>query len=268
METFEPPIRLGFIAQNDDESDIKWAQEVELPYVEYNYHVDFDETFPNHIQLGLWLRQHGVHAAAVGCWGQDFISKDSAKRDEAMRRLRGTIEFAQAINCPVVMTGAGEREGDELGAKLKDVIEVYKPVMDFAAEHEVKLCFYNCHWHNCVVGPAGWDVVLPALPGMGIKFDPSHPYHAGDDPYEHLAGYAQHVYHVHAKEVLRVGDQVVDEPMAGQGDFQWGRLIGILYKAGFRGVISIEPHSQTWSGPMRRPGILVAKRELERYLAV
>jgi sugar phosphate isomerase/epimerase len=65
---------------------------------------------------------------------------------------------------------------------------------------------------------------------------------------------------------LKVGDTVVDEPMAGQGDFQWGRLIGILYKGGYNGVISIEPHSKAWSGPARRPGILVAKRHLESFL--
>jgi sugar phosphate isomerase/epimerase len=54
--------------------------------------------------------------------------------------------------------------------------------------------------------------------------------------------------------------------MAGQGDFHWGRLIGILYKGGYNGVISIEPHSKTWSGAARRPGILVAKKHLEQYL--
>lgn len=262
-----PSIRLGFIALNDDESDIKWAQENGLPNVEYNYHVDFDDTFPNALQLQLWLRQHLVHPAAVGCWGQDFISKDAEKRERAVERLMATIEHAAMLGCPVVMTGGGDREGDDLKSKLKDVVEVYKPVMDFAAEKNTKLCFYNCHWENCVTGPAAWDVVLKELPGVGIKFDPSHPYHDGDDPYTHLADYAGHVYHFHAKEVLTAGGKVVDEPMAGQGDFDWGKMIGILYKAGYDGVISIEPHSTTWSGEMRRPGILIAKRELERYLA-
>lgn len=268
MENFEPPIKLGFIATNDDEADIKWAQTNGLPFVEYNYHVDFDDTFPNKLQLGIWLRQHLVHPAAIGCWGQEMISKDPAMRGIAARRVVNTINFAAELHCPIVMVGGGDRDGDDLKSKLKDVVEVYKPIMDHAAEKNVRLCFYNCHWVNCVVGPEAWDVVLPALPNMGIKFDPSHPYHVGQDPYQHLADYVGHVIHFHAKEVLKVGDTVVDEPMAGQGDFHWGRLIGILYKGGYKGVISIEPHSETWSGVNRHPGILVAKRELERFLAV
>lgn len=268
MEHYEPPIKIGFIATNDDEGDIKWAQDNGLPHVEYNYHVDFDDTFPNRVQLGIWLRQHLVHPSAVGCWGQEFISKDSGAKEAAVRRLRSTIDFAADIHCPIVMTGGGEREGDDLQSKLKDVIEVYKPMVDYAGEKNVKLCFYNCHWVNCVVGPEAWDVVLPALPGMGIKFDPSHPYHVGQDPYQHLVNYVEHVIHFHAKEVLKVGDTVVDEPMAGQGDFHWGRLIGILYKGGYNGVISIEPHSKSWSGQSRRPGILVAKKHLEQYISV
>lgn len=262
----ESPIRLGFIAENGSEADMKWAHDHGLHHLEYNYHVDFDDTFPETMEMQLHLRQHGVHACAIGCWGQDFISKDSAKREEGMRRLRHTIDFAHNLHCPVVMTGGGDREGDDLKSKLKDVVEAFRPIPDYAAEKNVNVCFYNCHWQNCITGPKAWDVVLKELPGIGIKFDPSHPYLDGDDPYVHLADYVEHVYHVHAKEVLTAGGKTVDEPMAGQGDFQWGKFIGILYKGGYKGVISIEPHSKTWSGPMRHPGILIAKRELERYL--
>jgi sugar phosphate isomerase/epimerase len=265
--TVESPIKLGFIAHNNDEGDVKWAHEAGLPYVEYNYHVDFDDAFPDHGNLPLWLRANGVHVSAVGCWGQEFISKDAKTRERAVERLKNTIRFASSLNCHVVMTGGGDREGDDLKSKVKDVVETYKPVLPFAQENGVRMCFYNCHWVNCVTGPAAWDVVLKELPGIGIKFDPSHPYHDGDDPYQHLADYGEHVIHFHAKEVLKVGDTTVDEPMAGQGDFHWGRLIGILYKHGYRGVISIEPHSKTWSGHMRRPGIMVAKRHLEQYMA-
>src|SRR5207237_352547 len=118
----------GFIAENNSEADIKWAQHHGLPWVEYNYHVDFDDTFPETTQLQLTLRQHLVHPCAIGCWAQDFISKDKKKREEGMRRLKATIDFASALNCPVVMTGGGDREGDDLKTKVKDVVEVYKPI--------------------------------------------------------------------------------------------------------------------------------------------
>lgn len=268
----QPKISIGYIGINDDEQDIGWGGQHGLFHIEYNYHLEFDSTFPNALNLHIWLRRHSVHACAVGCWGQELISKDNGKRKAATERVRATIDFAKAIGSPIVMAGGGDREGDSLSAKLADVVEVYKPIEEYAASQGVKLCFYNCHWVNCVTGPAAWDVVLKQLPSIGIKFDPSHPYQSGEDPYQHLADYGQHVVHFHAKEVLSVGGSngkmgtLVDEPMAGQGDFDWGRLIGTLYKHRYNGVISIEPHSETWSGPMRRPGILIAKRELERHI--
>ena len=260
-------IHLGFIAADESEAEIKWAHENGLRFIEYNYHLDYDDSFPNQAELEIHLRQHLVHVCAIGCWGQEFISNDAAKREESVRRLRHTIDFAARLKCPIVMTGGGDRQGDDLASKMRDLVEVYKGVVDYAAEKGIKLCFYNCRWVNCVIGPAAWDVVLKELPQIGIKFDPSHPYHDGLDPYVELANYAQHVVHFHAKEVLTAGGKVIDEPMAGQGDFDWGKLIGILYHAGYNGVISIEPHSETWSGVMRRPGILIAKRELGRYIA-
>lgn len=266
-------MRIGFIARNDDEGDIRFGVENGLYDLEYNYHMEFDTSFPERERLRGWLERYGARVSAVGCWGQDFISLDVKRREVSAERLRRTIEFAESMGAPVVMTGGGDREGDDLSAKLRDVIEVYKPLKDFAEEHNVRLCFYNCPWANCVTGPEAWDVVLPALPGVGIKFDPSHPYHAGRDPYVHLADYASYVYHFHVKEVLTVGGplgkggRVVDEPMAGMGDFDWGKFIGILYKAGYEGVLSIEPHSKTWLGELRHRGILAAKRYLDLFLA-
>jgi hypothetical protein len=67
-------IQLGFIAADESEAEIKWAQENGLRFIEYNYHLDFDDSFPGHSELELYLRQHLVHACAIGCWGQEFIS--------------------------------------------------------------------------------------------------------------------------------------------------------------------------------------------------
>ena len=267
-----PEIRLGFIAHNNDEGEIRWASENGIPLVEYNYHLEFDDSFPESEQVADWLKQYGVRVSAVGCWGQEFISLDAGKREAAIRRLKNAIEFARRLDCPVVMTGGGEREGDDTASQLKDVVEVYKGIPEYAAERGVKVCFYNCRWANCVIGPQAWDTVLQALPGIGIKFDPSHPYHDGDDPYAQLADYGEHVFHFHAKEVMYIGGlpqqggKAADEPMAGMGDFHWGKLIALLYQAKYNGVVSIEPHSRTWSGEMVHPGILLAKRELERFL--
>jgi len=53
----------------------------------------------------------------------------------------------------------------------------------FEDHHAFKLmfAFYNCHWENVVDRPSAWERVLPEFPGVGIKFDPSHPIQAGRD---------------------------------------------------------------------------------------
>lgn len=95
-------------------------------------------------------------------------------------------------------------------------------------------------------------------PRFGVNFDPDNFYNAGVEPfpyaYELLKG---HILHLHAKDsarysptihgsatrvLHRAGGNVVCVPM-GSGAVNWAGLIARLQADGYRGPVSLEPHT-------------------------
>ena len=115
-------------------------------------------------------------------------------------------------------------------------------------------------------GPEAWGLTLPHLPELGIKFDPSHPLYDGEDYLAHLRDWGGRVTHFHAKGSLRIEGKPFEDPPAGLDETAWGPLFAILYHHNYDGDINIEPHSATWGGDRRYPGILLAQRHLSQFI--
>jgi sugar phosphate isomerase/epimerase len=47
----------------------------------------------------------------------------------------------------------------------------------------------------------------------------------------------------------------VDDPPAGMDSINWGALLSVLRKYRYDGMLSIEPHSETWQGELGEKGI-------------
>jgi inosose dehydratase len=68
---------------------------------------------------------------------------------------------------------------------------------------------------------------------------------SGGDPYKTITAIAKRVVHVHAKDVKvskEVG-KVTGVPSGcacGDGEIDWPRVVAILRKAGFKGVLAVE----------------------------
>ena len=48
----------------------------------------------------------------------------------------------------------------------------------------------------------------------------------------------------------------MDDPPAGLDSLNWNEIMGILYAKKYDGVLSIEPHSETWQGELGDRGVL------------
>ena len=57
------------------------------------------------------------------------------------------------------------------------------------------------------------------------------------------------------KHELAVNGVHVDDPPAGLDQINWRALLALLYKAGYAGNLSIEPHSSTWQGDLGERGL-------------
>ncbi len=264
----ESAMRIGFISSGSAQ-EIAFAEEHELASIEINIHQAPSEYAKDQEAIHERLHKHGIELRAVGIWGRNFISDTGEERRHATEELLEAMDFAKFLGATVLMVGGGQLEDAPLEEKLKRLMPQVPAWLGAAKERGLKLAFYNCHWTNFVYEPAAWEPILGKYddPDLGIKFDPSHPYHDGRDYLKQAADFGHKFLHVHAKDVLTAGGEVVDEPPAGLGDIEWGRLIGILYKHGYDGHISIEPHSRAWTGDRVYACILLAQRHLQQFLA-
>jgi sugar phosphate isomerase/epimerase len=86
-------------------------------------------------------------------------------------------------------------------------------------------------------------------PNLGFNVDTGNAYLGGvSDPYEMLQACADRTFHIHAKDIeLKQSEdergKVTGTPVGcacGDGVIDWPRVVQILKKAGFKGVLSVE----------------------------
>ncbi|MCL2512723.1 MAG: TIM barrel protein, partial [Oscillospiraceae bacterium] len=92
---------------------------------------------------------------------------------------------------------------------------------------------------------------------LGIKYDPSHCVNKGSRDYMgEIAEWGHRIYHFHIKGTLNLKGLHLDDPPAGLDMISWPTVLGLLYKADYKGMLSIEPHSPTiWRGRLGEWGI-------------
>ncbi len=258
-------MRIGFIT-NGTERDLEFARAEGIPVVEINIHTDLTDWEERSESYRNLLEKYGIGVTAMGLWGKNYISPDPSERESCLQELRRHVDLAARLGARVVMTGGGLNQGEPVFEQAKKACIVLKPLVAYAQEKGLTFAFYNCHWTNHVTGPEAWDVVLKELPGVGIKFDPSHPINDGLDYLKHARDYGAHFVHLHAKGTVRIAGEWFDDPPAGMDQTDWRTLFAILYKHNYQGDISIEPHSRTWTGDRYYWGIRFSKRFLETFL--
>jgi len=262
-------MRIGFIGEISEE-DLKFASEHGFASIEL-VRDSFDEgqLAAKERQRKL-LREYGIDVSAIGLWRRNPIHPDPEVRGRCHKELRRIIEYAGFLEAPVVITSGGVNPAKSVSECAADLVEAFKPILSYAKNRGVRLALYNCRGNgekaNFAHGPEAWNPVFKALPDLGIKYDPSHPYYEGKDYLREMRDYGDHIYHVHAKGALTIGGRRFEDPPAGMDDINWGKVMAILYHHGYRGDISIEPHSPTWKGEMRYKCILLAQNHLKPFI--
>lgn len=258
-------MRLCFIT-NGSEEDLKFASEEGIPCVEITIHNNLDwweERAEGYIAM---CKRYGIEVTAVGIWGRNYLSDDESERERCFNELERTINLSHLLSAKVIITGGGVKHDETITMMALRSCELFAPFVEKAEACGLKFAFYNCHWANHIIGPEAWDIVLERLPSVGIKYDPSHPFYDGIDYLRELRDYGGRVFHVHAKGCVKIDGERFDDPPAGMDQIDWRSIFAILYRYGYDGAISIEPHSKTWMGKLYYAGIRFSKRFLEQFI--
>lgn len=172
------------------------------------------------------------------------------KPEVAVPYLTQAIRWAADIDAPVVNTDEGQKwewieDDDEAFAIMRYTL---KRVLPVAERHGI---YIGLEPHQ--VYTVKLDTFLKLLklypsPMLKVNFDTGNCFLAGNDPVEFLEAFAEHVVHVHAKDIAM--EQAKDErgkvtgtPVGcacGDGLIDWPAIIRVLQRVGYNGVLSVE----------------------------
>ncbi len=246
------------------------------------------------------IERTGITIGALGRWGSHVYDAQGKIIEEEFDHVKTLLDLCGELSIPVYCVSACQNPGMSLYKNLGAVIDYLNRVVEYGAKSGTTVCVVNCAMGgNFVRRPEIWDIVLPEVPGLKIKYDPSHSFiHGGPDGAykEEALGYGDQFGYVHLKGVLRgakasgmggglfdfmkFGGEVAalvnekmkdnfrwsDSPPPGLDSIDWPFFLAALYKGGYDGMLSLEPYSRTWSGDMFDKGIRFSINYLKNYI--
>ncbi|QUI23740.1 sugar phosphate isomerase/epimerase [Vallitalea pronyensis] len=261
-------MQLGIIASSTEESFIM-AQNKNLSFIELCVNVDQDvHTFTQTVnQINDWVSLYDVQIGSIGRWGADRIDEKGQPIEEELQREYQLINACQTLGCPVYITGCNAQESLSYLDNCQAALHYFQKLITYGQERGIKIATYNCRWNNFVCEERAWQIIHGQLKDLGIKYDASHSYYANNDNYlSEIANWGHRFYHVHIKGALKVDGQRYDDPPAGMDQLDWRSIMAILYKVGYNGSLSIEPHSTTWRGTLGDKGVDFTIEFIKNYI--
>lgn len=257
-------MRIGFICDLSEE-DFRFAADTGFEVVEYNGNVDIEFTEKAR-ELSGYVRQYGVQFNMIGLFGRNYISDDANERAKHLSDAMRAIDFCTEIGAPIFVTGAGDNPGRPIRESAERAIDHLGRLLEYGKSKGVRVALYNCHWTNFAVGPEAWEIIMPALPDLGIKYDPSHAFDGKDTYLAQLRDWGHKVVHCHAKGSLLIDGQRFEDPNPGFDQTNWGAFFAMLYHHDYKGDVNIEQHAGRWLGDLKRSGLIFSKRYLGQFL--
>ncbi len=259
-------MKLG-ITSGTDRASFEKARDLGLDFIEIccNFDEDNARIISTIDDIKKNIAETGVNVASLGRWNL-IANKEGRVDEEQLNKQIQLMEAAAEIGSPVFVCGCNYDESVSLYKNYGAAIEYFSRITGEADRLGLKAAVYNCSWQNFVNCSLHWDVVLEEVPKLMIKYDCSHSYARGDDYLAELNKWLSRVAHIHIKGGLKVNGEGVDDPPAGMDQIDWNSVFALIYKYGYDGGLSIEPHSNTWKGELGDAGVKFTINFLRPYI--
>lgn len=259
-------MKLGIIS-NPSLSSFENAKSKALSFVEFCINVDrnVDEFLSEISEIKNHISKTKVEVLSMGRWGADKINSKGIINSE-LENDKKLIKATGELGCPVYNTGCNYVDNLSFFDNCKLAIEYFQTLVDFGKQYNVKIATYNCRWNNFVHSDPVWTIIHGHIKDLGIKFDPSHSIYDNGDYLSEMKKWGKRFYHVHIKGSLVINQERYDDPPAGLDQTDWGSFMAVLYAVGYDKTLSIEPHSQTWTGDLGEKGIDFTINYMNKFL--
>lgn len=210
-----------------------------------------------------YCQEKGVEISALAYYPNP-LDEDLQKREAAIRHLYSLIDASKMLGVNMVTTFVGRMPSKSVSENLKEVAKVWKPIVKYAEEQQVRIGIENCpmlftedEWpggQNLMTSPSNWRKVFELIDSdyFGINYDPSHFIWQQIDYIQPLYEFKEKIFHVHYKDIKIYQDKLADvgvmatpleymsPKLPGLGDVDWGKYVSALTDIGFDGYTCIE----------------------------
>jgi sugar phosphate isomerase/epimerase len=233
------------------------------------------------------MAKTGVAISGLGYYPNP-LAPDRAEADVYIEHLRNVVRAGRLLGLGVVNTFIGRDPAKSVDDNWPRFLEVWRPLVQFAADHGVRIAIENCpmsftkdEWpggKNLAISPAIWRRMFNdiGLDNLGLNFDPSHFVWQRMDYCAAMREFASRLFHMHAKDA-RVDVERLNQvgvfahpleyhtpKLPGLGDVDWGKFFSTLSETGYNGPVCIEVEDRAYEGALdRRKASL---RQSGRYL--
>ncbi len=288
-------MKLGMIDQPVPES-FDHAKSLGLDFLEFDcnpsnfFGKPMAEVAKNREALKAASERTGVETGAVGRWASHILDKDGNVIPEEWEEVKAVIDFGAYLGAKYYLCSCAYVEELSYYKNITAAIKVLNQIVSYAKEKGMESAIVNCCMgDNYIRTPEQWKLVLDEVPGLGIKYDPSHSFVHGGPQGKYMdeaIEWGDHFTYCHIKGVIQRGESReeaqwdtkklmeehpelkeallptmfkkndwYDNPPAGLDVINWRGFFGALYKHGYDGYLAIEPHSATWRNEKGEKGL-------------
>lgn len=235
--------------------------------------------------------RHGVGLSALGYY-PNLLDPDAETSAVALAHLKNVIAAAPLLALDTVNTFVGRDWRLSVDENWPRFLEVWRPLLHFAADHGVRIGIENCpmffttdEWpggKNLMTTPAIWRRAFADLPfdNFGLNFDPSHFALQFIEPTSALQEFRDRLFHFHAKDVKIYREKLNQvgifapplqwhQPrLPGYGEIDWASFMGVLMETGYDGPVCIEVEDDTFGKTLegRMRALRVARNVLAPFI--
>lgn len=242
-------------------------------------------------EVNATVAKYGVEISGLGYYPNP-LTADLTQRDFFLAHLQKVIVAASMLGVPVVNTFIGRDKDKTIEANLDEFAKVWPPIIQFAAEHNVKIAIENCpmifshdEWpggNNLAISPHVWRQMFDIIPAanFGLNFDPSHLIWQMIDVERAIYEFGTRIFHVHAKDLRIDREQLYQHGilsagmgwqiprLPGLGEVQWDKCFSALYAVGYDYAVCIEHEDRAFekTEELVKRGFLLARDVLQPYI--
>jgi sugar phosphate isomerase/epimerase len=219
------------------------------------------------------------------------LHPDEQVRRAAIDHIKLVIEACRKMGVPFMNTFMGGDPKRNLDENWQSALEIWPEIVRHAQDNGVRVTIENCpmifsydEWpagNNIAWSPYIWRRIIEQWGGtVGLNYDPSHLVWLMIDQPRFIGEFADHIFHMQAKDVQIDRDGLYERGtlssgigwqiprLPGLGDADWRAIFSTLYRVGYDGDVIIEHEDRKFEGTdeLVKRGFLIARDMLRPYM--